>query len=237
MKSRLDQETVARGICSSRSQAENYIKLGLVQVNGKAVNKPGWNVSVSDRITIIGDQYVSRAALKLESIAGRFNLDFNDKVVLDVGSSTGGFSDFALKHGALKVIAVDVGTNQLHPSIRSNARVEVHEKTDIRNFNTNAKIDIVVADVSFISLKKVLPAISKMVSSDSVLIMMCKPQFEAEKEQINKGVVKNSSVRRQILRDFETWLSKNKFIIKDKADSQIAGTKGNIERFYKMKIT
>lgn len=237
MKSRLDQETVARGICSSRSQAENYIKLGLVQVNGKAVNKPGWNVSVSDKITIIGDQYVSRAALKLESIAGRFNLDFNDKVVLDVGSSTGGFSDFALKHGALKVIAVDVGTNQLHPSIRSNVRVEVHEKTDIRNFNTNAKIDIVVADVSFISLKKVLPAISKMVSSDSVLIMMCKPQFEAEKEQINKGVVKNSSVRRQILRDFETWLSNNKFIIKDKADSQIAGTKGNIERFYKLKIT
>lgn len=233
---RLDKELVARKLVLSRSQAESYIKLGSVRVNSLIVTKPGELVSAEDKIIVASEQYVSRAALKLASIAELFQLDFTGAVVLDVGSSTGGFTDYALQHGASKVVAVDVGTNQLHPVLRADSRVELHEKTDIRQFITNEKFTYVVADVSFISLKLILPAVKKLVQKNTQLIMMCKPQFEAGKEQINKGVVKNSAMRRQILRDFEAWLTKNGFVIMDKADSHVAGANGNVERFYKLRL-
>lgn len=221
----------------SRSQAENYIKLGVVLVNGKTITKPGWLVGDNDNVVVEGEQYVSRAALKLASVSHQFGLEFKSKTVLDVGSSTGGFTDYALQHGAKRVIAVDVGTEQLHPSLRVNKKVELYEKTDIRDFKTKAKIDYVVADVSFISLTKILPSVLRITNKSTQLIIMCKPQFEAQKHQINKGIIKNSSMRRAILKDFEAWLVSNKFIIKDKADSQVAGTKGNVERFYKLITT
>jgi len=233
---RLDRELTSRGLVLSRSQAENYIKLGVVSVNKKVVTKPGFAVSDQDVIQLVSEQYVSRAALKLASIAKHFNLDFRDSSVLDVGSSTGGFTDYALQHGAEKVVAVDVGTNQLHQSLRMNKKVELHEKTDIRDFKSLEKFRYIVADVSFISLTKILPSLKKLSSKDTELIMMCKPQFEAGPNQTNKGVIKNSAVRRQILKDFESWLVQNGFFIKDKADSQVAGTKGNVERFYKLVI-
>jgi len=252
---RLDVELVNRKLVNSRSQAESYIKLGLVRVNNKVINKTSFGVSDKDSLFVEGQQYVSRAALKLASIAGQFKLDFRGKTVLDVGSSTGGFTDYALQHGAIKVIAVDVGTDQLHPSLHGDTRIELHEKTDIREVGLRGVesrrlkvegqkqtkvllddiIDMVVADVSFISLRQILPAISNLTSQTSILIIMCKPQFEAGKEQINKGIIKNSSVRRKILSDFETWLISNKFVILDKADSHVSGTKGNTERFYKLK--
>ena len=253
---RLDKELQLRKLVNSRSQAESYIKLGLVRVNNKTVTKPSFVVAEVDKLMVEGQQYVSRAALKLASIASQFKLDFRDKTVLDVGSSTGGFTDYALQHGAKKVIAVDVGTDQLHPSLHGDKRIELHEKTDIRevklcevesrklkveNLAQNTKVfldsspDIVVADVSFISLTQILPTISRLVTKDSQLIMMCKPQFEAGKGQTNKGIIKNSAVRRKILNDFENWLGQNNFLILDKADSHVSGTKGNTERFYKLK--
>ena len=235
MKIRLDKELLFRGLVSSRSQAENYIKLGFVVVDKKVVKKPGYGVSTEDKIKIIGDKYVSRAALKLSSIAEAFKLDFRGKLVLDVGSSTGGFTDFALQHGAEKVVAVDVGTEQLHHSLRVNPKVELHEKTDIRDFEYDAQFDVIVADVSFISLTKIMPSLIRHCNQNTELVMMCKPQFEAQPDQVNKGVIKNSSMRRQILKDFESWLIKNGFVIRAKADSQVAGTKGNVERFYKLK--
>jgi 23S rRNA (cytidine1920-2'-O)/16S rRNA (cytidine1409-2'-O)-methyltransferase len=234
---RLDKEITQRGLVISRSQAENYIKLGVVLVNGKTITKPGWLVGDNDNVVVEGEQYVSRAALKLASVSHQFGLEFKSKTVLDVGSSTGGFTDYALQHGAKRVIAVDVGTEQLHPSLRVNKKVELYEKTDIRDFKTKAKIDYVVADVSFISLTKILPSVLRITNKSTQLIIMCKPQFEAQKHQINKGIIKNSSMRRAILKDFEAWLVSNKFIIKDKADSQVAGTKGNVERFYKLITT
>ena len=248
---RLDKELQARKLVNSRSQAESYIKLGLVRVNGKTTTKSSFGVSESDKLAVEGQQYVSRAALKLASIAEQFKLDFRNKTVLDVGSSTGGFTDYALQHGAVKVIAVDVGTEQLHPSLRSDTRIELYEKTDIRELELrgvegreqSTKVmlesapDIIVADVSFISLRNVLPHVSSLMTHNSVLVAMCKPQFEAGKEQINKGIIKNSSIRRKILSDFETWLINNKFIILDKADSHVSGTKGNTERFYKLKTS
>lgn len=236
MKTRLDTTVYKRGLTTTRSQAENYIKLGLVLVNSKPVKKPGFLVSSEDTIELEGDMYVSRAALKLASVAESFELDFRAKTVLDVGSSTGGFTDYALQHGATKVIAVDVGTNQLHPSLRSNIHVELHEKTDIRDFQTTERIDIIVADVSFISLTKLLPHLRTLADNNTQFVMMCKPQFEAGKDQVNKGVLKNSALRRHVLKEFELWLQNNKFIIVQKSDSQVAGAKGNVERFYLLKI-
>lgn len=235
MKTRLDTTVYKRGLTTTRSQAENYIKLGLVLVNKKPVKKPGFLVSSEDTVKLEGDMYVSRAALKLASVAEIFELDFRDKTVLDVGSSTGGFTDYALQHGALKVIAVDVGTNQLHPSLRSNIHIELHEKTDIRDFQTTEKIDIIVADVSFISLTKLLPHLRTLADKKTQFVMMCKPQFEAGRDQVNKGVLKNSALRRQVLKDFELWLQHNAYIILKKSDSQVAGSKGNVERFYLLK--
>jgi len=235
---RLDKELQARKLVNSRSQAESYIKLGLVRVNNKIITKSSYGVSENDKLEVEGQQYVSRAALKLASIAEQFKLDFRGKTVLDVGSSTGGFTDYALQHGAVKVIAVDVGTEQLHPSLHGDTRIELHEKTDIREFvvASEVELDIIVADVSFISLRYILPSLKSMSGPHTSLIMMCKPQFEAGKEQINKGIIKNSSIRRKILSDFENWLTNNKFIVLDKADSRVSGTKGNTERFYKLKV-
>jgi 23S rRNA (cytidine1920-2'-O)/16S rRNA (cytidine1409-2'-O)-methyltransferase len=231
MKQRLDQLLVDRNLCQSRSQAENFIRLKKVAVNGKLATKPGLFVASDAKIEFDSEQrYVSRAGLKLASVAEILSLDFKHKVVLDVGSSTGGFTDYALQHGAQKVIAVDVGTNQLHPRLRDNPAIELHEKTDIRDFATTEAIDVVVIDVSFISLRQILPAILQL-APQALVIAMAKPQFEAGKDQVNKGIIKNEKIRRQILTDFEAWV-KNYFVIQDKRDSEVTGSKGNRERFY-----
>lgn len=234
-KNRLDKHLAENGLAVSRSQAENDIRLGLVQVNNKVVTKPGYLVNHSDTIKLTSqEQYVSRAGLKLASAATYLKLDFKDKVVLDVGSSTGGFTDYALQHGASKVIAVDVGTKQLHPSLQKDPRIELHEKTDIRNFKTDQNVDIVLVDVSFISLRGVLPVIARLMTTSSELVAMAKPQFEAGTLAKHKGVIKNEKLRREILKTLEEWI-KNLFVIVDKADSGITGVKGNKERFYLLK--
>lgn len=233
MKQRLDQALAATNQVNSRSQAESYIRLGKVMVNNKIITKPGAMVSVTDVLELKIDQkYVSRAALKLASVADLFKLDFSGKTILDVGSSTGGFTDYALRHGAAKVIAVEAGTDQLHPSLRNDERIELHEKTDIRDFKTKQAVDIVVADVSFISLREILPSIAMLCSAQTQLVMMVKPQFEAgHSNRKHKGVIKNDKMRREILKDFEDW-TKTRFVLTDKADSDVAGSKGNRERFY-----
>lgn len=237
MKQRLDQTLVKLGKVPTRSQAESWIRLGKVQVNKKIITKPGYFVQPTDQINLTAEeQYVSRAGLKLASVTSLLGVDFNNKTVLDVGSSTGGFTDYALKRGARKVFAVDVGTDQLHPSLRNDERIELHEKTDIRDFTPHEPVDIVVMDVSFISLREILPHIARIVGAKTAIVAMVKPQFEAGKEQVNKGVIKNDSVRRQILKDFETW-AKQYFVIHDKHDSEVAGSKGNRERFYLLHTT
>lgn len=237
-RARLDQALVARGIVATRSQAESWIKLGKVTVNGRVVAKPAQPVSDQDELNLTAEeQYVSRAALKLASVAQALELDFNDKVVLDVGSSTGGFTDYALQHGATKVVAVEVGKNQLHPSLHGHPKVELHEQTDIRTIKSlDPRPDIVVIDVSFISLREILPTVAKLSNKNTQVIAMVKPQFEAQTSELkHKGVIKNDKMRRQILKDFEQW-TKGRFIIKDKADSAVSGAKGNQERFYLLKI-
>ena len=237
MKQRLDKLMLARGLVGSRSEAENWIRLGRVRVGGQTAAKPGLFVDESASIELAAsERYVSRAGLKLAGAAKAFNLDFHGKTVLDIGSSTGGFTDFALQHGAKKVYAVDVGTDQLHPNLRGNKRIELYEKTDIRDFMPNQPVDVVVGDVSFISLREILPHVAKnIMQPETILVAMVKPQFEAGKHQVNKGVIKNDKVRRQILADFENW-AKQYFVVLDKKDSDVAGAKGNVERFYKTRL-
>ena len=238
MKQRLDKALVERGLVTTRSQADNFIRLGYVFLNKKIVQKSGTMVSDSDEIKLEKKEtYVSRAGLKLASVVEYFHLNFQDKTVLDIGSSTGGFTDYSLRHGAKKVFAVDVGTDQLHPSLRSNPKIALYEKTDIRDFYADESIDIIVGDVSFISLREILPHVAEnLMNTNTVLIAMVKPQFEAGRHQVNKGIIKNDKVRRQILSDFEDW-AKKYFVILDKKDSEVAGSKGNLERFYKLKLS
>lgn len=225
---------VARRLVASRSQAENYIELGRVKLNGMIIRKAGALVGEADQVKLESEQYVSRAGLKLASVATKLSLNFKDQVVLDVGSSTGGFSDFALQHGAKKVIAVDVGSDQFHPKLRGDERVELHEKTDIRSFTPLVQPDIVLIDVSFISLREILPAVAALGKNQTRIVAMLKPQFEAGAGDVNKGVVKNDKLRRRIMKDFELWL-RGKFVVVAKADSEVAGEKGNHERFYLLK--
>ena len=226
----------ARGLAATRSEAENWIRLGRVRVNGALVRKPGEFVQDDAPVSLDApERYVSRAGLKLAGAARALRVNFTDAVVLDVGSSTGGFTDYALQHGARKVIAVDVGTDQLHPSLRGNPRLELYEKTDIRGFIPSERPTIVVIDVSFISLREILPAVAGIVARNATVLAMVKPQFEAGKGQLgSSGVVKNDTVRRQILKDFEQW-AKQRFVITDKVDSTVPGAHGNVERFYALR--
>jgi 23S rRNA (cytidine1920-2'-O)/16S rRNA (cytidine1409-2'-O)-methyltransferase len=237
MRQRLDHVLTARKLVATRSQAESYIRLGNVTVNGQVVDKPGKFVSEQDDIKLTAaQQYVSRAGLKLASIAVDFELDFRDKIVLDVGSSTGGFTDYALRHGASKVIAVDVGTNQLHPSLHNNPRIELHEQTDIRSMaSVSERINYVLIDVSFISIREILRHLPKLIDRQTIVIAMVKPQFETSGADKHKGVIKNDRVRRQILKDFESWAT-SKYNVLAKADSEVSGEKGNTERFYKLNL-
>jgi len=231
-KIRLDQKLVQLGIAPTRSQGENYIKLGYVLVDGEPILKPGYSVSENSQIKINKSEiYVSRAGIKLEAANKIFNINFKDKIVLDVGSSTGGFTDYALRAGAKKIIAVDVGTDQMHPDLTGNNKIELHEKTDIRDFIPKNIPDIILIDVSFISLRQILPHIGRIATKETQILAMVKPQFEAGAQQINRGIVKNSRIRRQIFKDFELWIKKL-FSITGKTDSVVAGSKGNIERFY-----
>lgn len=238
LKIRLDQLVLEQGLVISRSQAENQIKLGNVLVNDVVVKRAGTLVWPDAQITLTAtEQYVSRAGLKLASVAEILSIDFKDKTVLDVGSSTGGFTDYALRRGASKVIAVELGTNQLHPRLHGNPKIELHEQTDIRNFTTPDSIDIVVADVSFVSLRDILPSVAKLCNKQTQIVAMVKPQFEAKQSNLtHRGVIKNEKVRRDILKDFELWVRKQ-FVIINKSDSDIAGAKGNRERFYVLKLS
>ena len=197
---------------------------------------------------------VSRAENKLAGAAQAFSYDFRGKTVLDIGSSTGGFTEYALLRGAKKVIAVEKGTKQMKAPLRFDPRIDLREKTDIFSvtrsslsrdqdeFNeneskTDVKIDTILADVSFISLKQVLLHAKKQLASPQTdFLVMLKPQFEARSFQLRNGIVKNETIRRDIIKDFEAWLKNNGFLIVNKRDNTLAGKNGNLERFYFLKL-
>ena len=202
---------------------------------------------------------VSRAENKLAGAAQAFSYDFRGKTVLDIGSSTGGFTEYALLRGAKKIIAVEKGTKQMKAPLRFDPRIDLREKTDIFSVTrdslsrdqsepktngikiietkANIKIDTILADVSFISLKQVLiHAKKQLASSQTDFLVMLKPQFEARPFQLKNGVVKNETIRRDIIKDFELWLKNNGFLVINKRDNLLAGKNGNLERFYFLKV-
>ncbi len=179
--------------------------------------------------------FSSRGYTKLSNIITFLNYNLRDKVVLDIGSSTGGFTACALDRGAKRVIAIEKGTNQMARPLRYDPRIDLREKTDIFTIQrtTLPHINLVVADVSFVSLRPILlHAKRHLASPDTEFLVMLKPQFEAAPSQLTKGVIKNEKIRRLIIKDFELWLRQNDFIIKAKRDNLHPGKTGNLERFY-----
>jgi 23S rRNA (cytidine1920-2'-O)/16S rRNA (cytidine1409-2'-O)-methyltransferase len=233
MKKRLDVLMVERGLADTRTRAQALIMAGQVSAEGRRLDKPG--LAVDEALALhVKEQprYVSRAGEKLASVAEELGLEFGGKVVLDVGSSTGGFTDYALQHDAKRVYCVDVGTGQLAFKLRQDARVVVMEQTDIREAVLPELTDMAVMDVSFISLTKVLEATTALVASGGVMVAMVKPQFEAGKPVADKhrGVIPVGPVRDQILMELREWVQE-RFEILAEADSRVAGAEGNVERF------
>lgn len=181
----------------------------------------------------------TRGYQKIEGAARAFDFNFRGKTVLDIGSSTGGFTEYALNHGALHVIAVEKGSHQMKAPLRFDPRITLHEKTDIFDFRLreDQKPDLIVADVSFISLTKVLTyAKLELARSNTDFLVMLKPQFEARPQDLHKGVVKNEKLRRMIIKNFEQWLGQHGFIIIKKRDNGLSGKTGNLERFYHLTL-
>ncbi|MBR3230892.1 TlyA family rRNA (cytidine-2'-O)-methyltransferase [Candidatus Saccharibacteria bacterium] len=206
-------------------------------------------LSPPQKATTAGGHQIApvRGYLKLSQAASDFNFAFRGKVVLDIGSSTGGFTQYALDHGATKVIAVEKGTNQMHAPLRYDPRIELHEKTDIFDFKltppqdqppqTSPRLDVIVADVSFLSLTKILKyAKLNLARSNTDFLVMLKPQFEAAPHQLHQGVVKNETIRRDIIKNFEHWLKSQGFTIIKKHDNILKGKTGNRERFYWLRL-
>ena len=182
-------------------------------------------------------EVVNRGYHKIEGAASAFNFDFRGKVVLDIGSSTGGFTEYALNRGASKVIAVEKGSHQMKAPLRFDSRIDLHEKTDIFDFKLSDEINVVVADVSFLSLEKVLDYLkNNLPSRDADFLVMLKPQFEADPSQLHKGIVKNEKIRRDIIKNFEQWLKNYGFLTINKRDNTLHGKTGNLERFYWLKF-
>lgn len=178
---------------------------------------------------------VSRAGAKLALALPHFNLDLKDKIILDVGSSTGGFTQVALREGARRVYAIEVGTKQLHPSLSTHPRVVSMEKTDVTKVAKLPDLaDLALVDVSFVSLTRILPSLARLLKPRASIVALVKPQFEAKltyPQALNRGIIKNNNWRRKILKAFEDW-TLDKYLIQNKLDSAIEGTHGNLERFY-----
>ena len=238
MKYRLDMFLVMKGLQESRERAKRAILAGQVFVNGKAESSPSAKVQDGDEITLGKDilKYVSRGALKLAKAVSVFNVDFADRVVLDIGSSTGGFTEVSLENGAKKVLALDVGTNILHPRLRENENVVVMENTDFR-FVEASKVqeaDLIVTDVSFISLRLIFPKIIEMFGKEIEIVALFKPQFECGEQLAKKfnGVIRNSKIHKDLLTNFVNYLENFGMKITGLDYSPITGKEGNIEYLF-----
>jgi len=236
MKYRLDMYLVMKGLVPSRERAKSAIESGEVFVDGKEC-KPSQKVDETNVITL-GNvlQYVSRGALKLEKAKQVFDIDFKDRVVLDIGSSTGGFTEVALLGGAKEVVAVDVGTDLMHERIRNDKRVKLYEKTDIRFIEKEKLegVDLIVSDVSFISLGYIIPRLLDTFGNKIECIFLFKPQFECGKEIAKKyfGVIRNKLIHLELLTNFERYLNNLGFKITGIDYSPITGKEGNIEYLF-----
>jgi 23S rRNA (cytidine1920-2'-O)/16S rRNA (cytidine1409-2'-O)-methyltransferase len=234
-KKRLDRLLVDRGLAESRERAQVLIFAGQVLVNGQKKEKAGVPVAEDAEIRIIGEAppFVSRGGLKLEAALKEFRIAVEDKVALDVGASTGGFTDCLLQHGAKKVYAVDVGYGQLAWKLRQDPRVVTIERTNMREIDPTLlpdPIDIAVADVSFISLEKVIPAVLQFLKPDAEMVALIKPQFEVGRALVGKGgIVSDEVARTDAVNRIVAFVRERGFDVKGVIPSPITGQDGNVE--------
>jgi len=236
-KQRLDLAVLSRGLAPSRQRARALIMSGRVLVNRKSIDKPGLAVADQDEILVKGDNnpFVSRGGLKLKAALRAFEVFVTGKICLDVGASTGGFTDCLLQHGAGKVYAVDVGYGQLAWKLRQDSRVAVLERTNIRHLpfeRIGEPVDLVTVDVSFISLRIVVPAVLPFMKANAAVLALIKPQFEVGKGQVGKGgVVRNPRLHQQVLDELLAVFSRMPLSVSAVIESPILGPKGNKEFF------
>jgi len=235
MKIRADQLLVARGLAESRTRAQALILAGNVFAGDKRIAKAGDQLAEDAELTVKGRDHpwVSRGGIKLDHGLNHFGFDVTSAVALDVGSSTGGFTDVLLARGAAKVYAVDVGTNQLAWKLRSDPRVIVHEQTNARDLNAEIipeAIDIVVCDASFIGLAKVLDRALDLAKPGAKLVALVKPQFEAGREEVGKGgVVRDEAVHDRVCKEAADWVRSKGWKVLGIEKSPITGPEGNVE--------
>lgn len=240
-KLRIDRLLVTRGLFDSRARAQDAIAAGLVKADGKVIAKASEEIPADAVIEATpAHPYVSRGALKLVAALDHFKVDPKGRVCLDIGASTGGFTQVLLERGAAHVTAVDVGTAQLHPSLHGDPRITSLEQTDIRTLDParlDPKPDLVVIDVSFISLKQVLPAAFTLAARPAQLIALIKPQFEAGREHLKKGIVRDEAVRKQVCDDIAANLTSHGASVLGVIASPIEGGDGNVEYLIGATIT
>jgi len=236
-KERIDILLLKRGLTESRHRAQAIIMEGVVEVDGRRVDKPGRLIPIDSEIVIRRDPnpYVSRGGLKLEAALRHFKIDIRDRIMLDIGASTGGFTDCLIRHGASKVMAVDVGKGLIHWRLRNDPKVILFEGKNARSLRKEDlpyAPDGVVIDVSFISLKLIIPALYPIVKDSGFLLPLVKPQFEVgEKGLLKGGVVKDPKVHREILADIIDFCKKEGWKFIDSMESPLLGPKGNREFF------
>ncbi len=233
-KRRLDNLLLERGIVQSRERAKGLILSGDVRVNGNPVNKAGTLIDENAEIEITKDiPYVSRGGLKLEKAIKEFNINVKDKAAIDVGASTGGFTDCLIQYGAKKVYAVDVGYGQLAWKLRNDPRVVVIERKNIRYIKPSdigEPVDIATIDVSFISLKLVLPVVKNLLKENGEIIALIKPQFEIGKGEVGKGgIVREKEKHEKVISEIKSFAIDLGFKVSNVTESPIAGQKGNVE--------
>jgi 23S rRNA (cytidine1920-2'-O)/16S rRNA (cytidine1409-2'-O)-methyltransferase len=226
---RLDKYLVEKGFFDSRNKAIEAIKNEKIRINGYIIKKPSFKVNKEDKVEFFGKNFVSRAAWKLKNYIDKYQIDVKDKLALDIGSSTGGFSEILLLNGVKKVVCVDVGKNQLHSKIKNDKRSEVYEETDIREFKYHEKFDIVVSDVSFISLLKIIKKIDELAKDD--IILLFKPQFEVGRvaKRDKKGVVIDERAIFSVLENFKNECKILGWQLLKEEESSILGKEGNKE--------
>jgi 23S rRNA (cytidine1920-2'-O)/16S rRNA (cytidine1409-2'-O)-methyltransferase len=230
---RADQLLVTRGLFDSRARAQAAIAAGLVTADGAPVRKPSQPIPTDAKLTAASAHpYVSRGGVKLAAALAHFGLEPGGKTCLDVGSSTGGFADVLLRAGARRVYAVDVGTEQLHPSLRQRPEIVLLENTDIRALDRkqiSEPVEFVTIDVSFISLKLVLPAVTRLSAREAMLVALIKPQFEAGRANLRKGIVRDPAVHAAVCEDLATFAATLGWRALGVIESPIAGGEGNRE--------
>jgi 23S rRNA (cytidine1920-2'-O)/16S rRNA (cytidine1409-2'-O)-methyltransferase len=230
---RADQLLVKLGLAESRARAQAAIKAGLVSADGVTVEKPSQPLSMEAELKAsLAHPYVSRGGTKLAAGLDHFRIDPNGAVCLDVGASTGGFTEVLLNRGAKRIYAVDVGREQLHPSLQGRSDVISLEATDARALNGKLvpePVDLIVADVSFISLKLVLPAALKLASRHGKLLALIKPQFEAGRAKVQKGIVRDEAVHASVCKDIKNFIVERGWNVVGTIPSPIEGGDGNRE--------